>query len=264
MRDFEREDIIKLQAQPHYGTVLISKNIKRLWEFLPNRHLVGLFPEPLSLEMRGLAMGLRSALNDLNIPLIIVYGYGSSIRFNRILSEQSKEDFVVSSFASAKERKSKNSELKIAVKLNNYTFYEQGGLLLLERQDLNSRLSSKIRVGIDHSSFDQSKLTKEIYPNAKYINVKYSNVPYEILNQNIDCAVWHRTQNEKYLQKHSVKAELIKQNLLKELNLKEISKAVITIKANNNLINELLNNINLKKVQCIQKQVLEGKIDAIF
>ncbi len=38
-----------------------------------------------------LAMGLRSTLNDYNIPLVIVYGYGSKVRFDRILEDNSTE-----------------------------------------------------------------------------------------------------------------------------------------------------------------------------
>ena len=264
LKDFEQEEIIKLKAQPHYGTILISKDIKKLWGFLPNRHLVGLFPEPLSLEMRGLAMGIREALNDLNIPLVIVYGYGSAIRFDRILSKKSKEDFVVSSLASAKDRKVISPKLKIALKFNSYTFYKKDGLLLLEKQGIENRLVSNIRVGLDDSSYDQSILTKEIYPNAEYIPVKYSNVPFEILNQNIDCAVWHRTQNEKYLQKTSIDSIKIQQNFLKNVSLEEISKAVISVNSDNCLIIELLRNINVEKIQYFQKQVVEGKIDALF
>ena len=97
IKELEMNGIIQLQAQQRYGTILTGKSTKELWKFLSKRYVVGLFPEPLSLEMRGLAMGLREVMDDLDIPLVIVYGYGSKVRFDRIVNRPTREDFVISS-----------------------------------------------------------------------------------------------------------------------------------------------------------------------
>jgi hypothetical protein len=264
IKDFEQADIIELQAQPRYGTILIKKNIQKLWEFLPNRHLVGLFPEPLSLEMRGLAMGLRSTLNDYNIPLVIVYGYGSKVRFDRILEDNSTEDFVISSLASANERRKNPSNLEITISLGPNSFYDKDSLVLLEHNANHTKSDSELRVGIDYSSYDQAALTKELYPNSQFVEVKYADIPFEILSQNIDCAVWHKTQQQKYFNNTPIKTKIITQDMLKAVNLAAISEAVVTTNSDNKMIEDLLTHIDICKVRNIQNSVLQEELNAIF
>ncbi|MFK4566337.1 YhfZ family protein [Enterococcus sp. UD-01] len=264
MKEFEQNGIIRLQAQPRYGTILEYKDIKQLWGFLPNRHLVGLFPEPLSLEMRGLAMGIRTALNDFNIPLVIVYGYGSKVRFDRILENDAPEDFVISSLASAKDRQESSSDLEIALHFKEHSFYDNHSLMLLENKASNTSANASLRVGIDPNSYDQAELTRKIYPNANYVEVKYADIPFEVLNNSIDCAVWHRTIQQRFFSESLIHTEKITQAMSKEINLSEVCEAVLTINQQNKLVADLLSHIDINKVIRIQKEVLNNQLEAIF
>ncbi|MFD2307695.1 YhfZ family protein [Enterococcus termitis] len=261
LKEFETNGIVQLKAQPRYGTTLVGKDVEKLWQFLPKKHVIGLFPEPFSLEMQGLAMGLREAFQELGIPLIIVYGYGSKVRFDRILSEQHTEDFVISSFASAKDRQLINPELDVALRFKENSFYQKESLLVLENEQIQKK--KEIKIGIDYSSFDHMLLTKMVFPDASYVDIKYSDVPYEVLTNIVDTAIWHRTIQPKFVSGKVISIGSCGKEM-DNLKLTEVSEAVLTINSNTKLMKGVLEHIDCAKVIDIQKKVLAQEIQPIF
>lgn len=263
LRDLEQKHLIKLTAKYRYGTILEQKDVAELWKYLPNRQLIGLFPEPLSLEMRGLAMGLREAFAKLGIPLLIVYGYGSKVRFQRILSEDTEEDFVISSLASAKNKQNEDQRLIIPMSFSNGSFYRNQSLLAIKRK--KSLISSQdfLRVGVDRNSYDHMMLSESVFPKAEYIDINYSNAPFEVLENNIDAAIWHKTGNTELTSNSIFDVSLIDRKE-KVNNLEEMSEAVLSVDKTNKLLLGLLEYIDYKEVLSVQQVVISGKLEPIF
>lgn len=263
LRDFEQKELVRLSVKYRHGTILEEKNVAELWRYLPNRQLIGLFPEPLSLEMRGLAMGLRVAFSQIGIPLLIVYGYGSKVRFQRILSDANKEDFIISSLASAKSKQEEDDNLLIPLTFTKGSFYQENSLLIIENAQKAKDGAKKLRVGIDRSSYDHVALSESIFPKGDYIDIDYSNAPFEVLSDTIDAAIWHKTGNVE-LNSNSIfdVRPVGKKDGLR--NFEEMSEAVLCANKKNKLLLGLLESIDYKQVLSVQQVVIAGELDPIF
>ena len=262
IRDFEREGMIELQAQQHYGTILISKDVKKLWKFLPKTYITGLFPEPSSLEMRGLAMGMRETLSDLNIPLMIVYGYGSKVRYERLMESMPSEDFVISSSYSFRQVCDEEQILSCGLSFGDHTFYRKDSLIILENRDAVEKPEEERLVGIDSASYDHQALTNLAFPHARYAATKYEDIPFRILNGELDGAVWHQvsalTFNEK---KISVRKFTDK---VPGCATSELDEAVLCLRKDNKVLKGLLPYLDVAKIRDIQEKVLSGNIAPMF
>lgn len=263
IRDFQEQGAIELQAVQRAGTLLISKDIERLWSYLPNRHIVGLLPEPSTLEMRGLAMGLRAAFDSYGVPLVIVYGYGSEVRFDRVLSEEAGADLVISSRAAARHRQRSDGALSIQLDFGRNSFYQAESLVLVRRKSDALAGAGVESVGIDYSSYDHSEMTRAAFPEARYVEVDYTEIPFELLAGTIDAAVWHRTVRLDLLESGPFSIEPFR--LPSECpDLEDAENAVVSVKASNGVVRGLLKGLEVRKVVDTQQAVLRGKLSAVF
>lgn len=259
IREFENNKIIKLQTKQRMGMILAEKDVGRLWRYTSKGYITGLFPEPLSLEMRGLAMGLREAFRALDIPLVIVYGYGSRVRFDRILNDSSG-DFVISSMESVRQRLEEDDALSVVHRFGRNSFYVSDSLLILENASA-PKAESRV-VGIDRNSYDHMRLTQQCYPGAQFKEVRYAEIPFDILAGEIDCAVWHQTapvrfpENLIHVSKYS--------DAVRNFDLEGICEAVLSIHSGNQLMEGVLSSIDVKKVTDVQRQVLNHEIEPVF
>ncbi len=262
IREFQQEDIIALQAQPRYGTVLTAKDIGKLWGFLDKQYLTGLFPEPLSLEMQGLSMGLREAFRRIGIPLVIVYGYGSRTRFDRILAPDSSEDFAVSSLASALQKQEENEDFRIVQRFGENSFYAAGSLYILEKTGTQAKAEKDLVVGMDDHSYDHMLLTRHAFPGSVIRPVRYGEIPFVSLAGDTDRVVWHRNTTALFPE------NLVKmtpyQNLAKDLDIRPVCEAVLGIDNRRTLLAELIRNIDPALVTDIQGKVLRREIEPVF
>lgn len=254
IKEFESLGVVQIKAQPRYGTVLEDKNMGQLWQYLQKNNIVGLMPSPISLEMQGLAMGLREEFHKQGIPLILVYGYGSSVRFDKILSEVSEEDFVVSSVGSAIDRQKTAEQLEMSLKFGAHSFYEKDSLVIVSNRPILDK-NEKLRIGIDYRSYDHMILTKAIFPNQEYVSVdvEYENVPLKVTKGEIDCAIWHKTKQTNLVISESIYLTDID---LDQSITEEISEAVLTINHENEITRAVLEHIDLTNVHKIQTAVI--------
>lgn len=262
IREFRQEGIIELQAQPRYGTILKSRDIGKLWSFLDKQYLTGLFPEPLSLEMQGLSMGLREAFRAIGIPLVIVYGYGSKVRFDRILCENAKEDFVVSSLASAMEKRQENEMLDPVMRFGENSFYAAGSLVVLEKAGTEDAAAETLTVGCDASSYDHLLLTGHAFPKAKLTPVGYGEIPFVSLSGGLDRVVWHRNTTAVFPEKLVVCRPY--QDMAVGLDIKPVCEAVLSIDRRQRMLSEVIRHIDPSVVTDIQQKVLRREITPVF
>lgn len=262
IKELEMNGIIQLQAQQRYGTILTGKSTKELWKFLSKRYVVGLFPEPLSLEMRGLAMGLREVMDDLDIPLVIVYGYGSKVRFDRIVNRPTREDFVISSLESARHRQKADEALAVSLRFGANSFYAADSLVILDNIRSEDRETRKNIVGIDYNSYDHMLLTQAAFPDADYVNVRYGEIPFESLSGKMDTVVWHQT-TPVHFPEDMIKARKF-ESVIPDFDIDSICEAVLSINRNNRLMTGIMESIDVEKVIDIQKKVLNRELEPIF
>jgi hypothetical protein len=242
---------IKIEPHGQSGTILTYKNTKLLLQIIGINNIVGCMPLPYSKRYEGLATGLVSTIeNSYNIKSSLAFVRGAKNRIEMLLS--GRYDYAVVSLLAAKQFIKENKDIVIVKELGAGTY--TGDHVIIFHDQKETKIRDGMKVGIDDSSIDQTKLTDIVCKGIKVkkVHLSYSNVLKTIALGNIDCAIWNKDEiYDKYM---NINYQSIDKN-------KDDTIAVIVAdKKRKNFINFLNKVIDEEIVISKQKEVMDGSL----
>lgn len=212
-------------------------------------------PLPYTKRFEGLASGLIAQIeNSYDIPVNLAYMRGSKTRIEMLTS--GRYDFAIVSKMAAKEHMENHDDIVIVVDFGPFSYTKQH--VVMFRNNDEKEIKDGMKIGIDPSSIDQTKLTRHICVNkdVEFVEVQYLRMFEKIMDGSIDATIMCIGEaNGQALNINYVPLET-------EL---DSTNAVLVVKSDREeliaLIKEL---IDKDKILDIQKQVLDGKIQPSY
>lgn len=176
---------ITLRSRGHLGTFVAEIDHPVLWQLAGQRSVSIAMPLPYSRRYEGLATGLQASFAEAGIPLTLMFMRGSVARL-RALAEN-RADFVLMSALAAES----TSELEVVHNYGPGSYVASHCLILAEGSDA---ATPELRVGVDTSSTDQSRLVEQVFgqlPPERRVPLSYNQLDAAFRDGLIDATVWN-------------------------------------------------------------------------
>ena len=177
---------LELSRRGHLGTVLVRRDLGRLWGATSAGPVIGILPLPGSIEFSGLATAISAAFRQAEVPLSLAFRLGSRSRLEFLTSGAA--DFIACSLAFAQ---TLDPERFALLDLGPATYYTRNSVCVVTRA--GEEPDPHGRVAVDRLSHDHEARTKAEFPDAELIQCAYPQIPSAVLRGEVDAAVWHRT-----------------------------------------------------------------------
>ncbi|MFD2628900.1 GntR family transcriptional regulator YhfZ [Oceanobacillus kapialis] len=193
LKVLEKLHAIKLEARGHMGTFLLNKDIHLLKEIAGEGSFIGAMPLPYSIKYEGLATGLIEASESLYKHINLAYMRGSKQRLDALKSR--RYDFIIMSQLAAEEEIEKNENLEIAINFGPQTYVSTHQIFFADKE--NNKIIDGMRVGVDYTSIDQSRITLLECEglDVELVSVNYMQLFDMLITGEIDAAVWNADEN---------------------------------------------------------------------
>lgn len=260
LQDMQQNGWVTLDPKPRQGTFLLSRRSGELWRTAGLPTLSVLLPLPNSWEFQGLATGLRSELERLEIPSTFLYGHGSEQRVAALQSGLAH--IAIMSLGAAERWTTENSGITTHAALPPGSYYASDSVLVMARA-ARHELGTDLKIGIDRLSVDHTLLTKAEFPDHHYVDVSYAQVPSALTRGIIDAAVWHRTALGLSLDDQGLIAWPLEQPTARTLS-EGINSAAIVVKANDEPTMGVLRELDVKRLLELQRGVVAGDVLPLY
>lgn len=188
LRAMEDGGAVRLEARGRKGTVVVSRDVGRLWNAagLGNFRLV--MPPPGPVEQQGTLEVVQDTLRRLGVALVVDFHRGAEHRLTEVHQERAHATLTS---AGALEHHRATLPGLLGTDLGPNTFYSPGSLAVVEHRTRPPR--SPLVVGIDRSSYDHEQLSLQAFDGAavRFVDCSFVRGPAAILAGDIDTAVWH-------------------------------------------------------------------------
>lgn len=184
---------IQLESRGHLGTYIVRKDLHLLKEIAGIGSLIGAMPLPYSSRYEGLATGLIEVSDHLLKRVDLAYMRGSKQRLAALKSR--RYDFIIMSKLAAEEELKNDGNLQVALNFGPQSYVTSHQIFFANKK--HKRITAGMRVGIDYTSIDQSKITLlecEGIP-VELIPVTYMQLFDMLLQGDLDAAVWNADEN---------------------------------------------------------------------
>ncbi|SFB12379.1 Helix-turn-helix domain-containing protein [Lentibacillus halodurans] len=251
LKVLENLQAIEIESRGHLGTYLMNKDEYVLKEVAGVGSYLGAMPLPYSKMYEGLATGLIEVSDRKLNRINLAYMRGAKKRIEALKARRC--DFVVMSLLAAEEEMKEDNNLQVIKNFGPFTYVSSHKIFLANQDD--DRIKDGMRVGIDYTSIDQSKITllesKGI--DVELVTVNYMQLFEQLLTGSIDAAVWNSDEVKaaetlKRIDFHSEQANLISE---------KASTSVILMEKGRTDIATYLTELDEKRVVEIQKMVLD-------
>lgn len=191
----ESSGAVSLRKRGHQGTHVLARDFGLLWNIARLGELRVVLAPPGPIDGFGLAKGIRAELDRLAVPTNVLHASGAARRVEMIVEDAA--DLVVISEGAADNLSSDHrNQLEFFV-IGADSYYCPGSLVVLRPVNSRPRTRARrpLRVGLDRGSHDHMMLTKAEYPKrdgVAYVPCDYLQIPSAILEDRIDCGVWHK------------------------------------------------------------------------
>jgi len=241
---------IQLDSRGHLGTFLIHKNIHLLKEIAGVGSLMGAMPLPYSSLYEGLATGLIEVSDMVHDRVNLAYMRGSKQRLEGLNSR--RYDFVVMSLLAAEEEMQRHDNLQIAINFGPQTYVTAHKIFLADAA--NEHIEKGMRVGIDYTSIDQSKITllECEHIEVELVPINYMQLFENLQNGSLDAAVWNA--DESRANKAFKKVDFRTKNA-KEV-AEKASTSVVLIERDRTEVMDFLSKLDKQKIMAIQQSVV--------
>ncbi|WP_429976385.1 GntR family transcriptional regulator YhfZ [Enterococcus sp. DIV0086] len=253
-RYLKDENIIHTLSQGRHGTILTTIDYGKLQKIILEGTIRGTMPLPYSKLYEGFATGLYEVFHRAEIPLSMAYIRGSKERIE-LTSEKTIHFSIVSKLAAIKAIEA-GGNLEISKEFGSKSFLSSHVMIFSNSK--SSQIEDGMRVGIDHTSYDQQILTENATNGKKvtFIEIPSHQLIYSLEQEVIDVGIWNYDE--------------IKDRKLDHLNYQFLegskedslsSTAVCVLNKDNLLLKKILMSvIDVATILSIQEDVLEGKI----
>ncbi|WP_284139104.1 MULTISPECIES: GntR family transcriptional regulator YhfZ [unclassified Virgibacillus] len=244
---------IHLESRGHLGTFLITKDMHLLKEIAGVGSLMGAMPLPYSTLYEGLATGLIEVSDAMLNRVNLAYMRGSKQRLEGLKSR--RYDFVVMSQLAAEEEIAQDNNLQIAINFGPETYVTRHQIFLANAHE--NQIKEGMRVGIDYTSIDQSKITLLECENlnVELVPLNYMQLFDSLQSGSLDAAVWNadETRANKVLKKVDFKSEKAK------AIAKKASTSVVLMEKDRPEVSNFLLRLDKQLILDIQRLVVEKK-----
>lgn len=192
----EQSGAIATTSRGRLGTFLDRADRAMLWDLGQMGSLSLAMPLPYSRRYEGLASGVRSAFDQLGVPLSLSYMRGSAARIASLV--EGRVDVVVTS-GLAVDLLSPDAPITEIADLGPGTYVSEHGIVLAEGHRPEDH---GLRVAVDRSSADQVHLVEQVFggrDDVTFVDTSY-NLLDEGLNQGlVDATVWNLDEIDLHL-----------------------------------------------------------------
>ncbi|WP_042224039.1 GntR family transcriptional regulator YhfZ [Oceanobacillus manasiensis] len=241
---------IKLEARGHMGTYLLKKDLHLLKEIAGVGSFIGAMPLPYSTKYEGLATGLIEASEAMMNRIDLAYMRGSKQRLDALKTR--RYDFIIMSQLAAEEEMDINRNLEIAVNFGPQTYVTTHQIFFANKQ--NDRILDGMRVGVDYTSIDQSKITLLECEGLEVdlVPVNYMQLFDMLMSGDIDAAVWNADENRT---KGEMGVGTFRSSQAKSISVKATSSIILVEKARQDVKN-YLERLDVNEIVETQKKVV--------
>ncbi|MFV0431994.1 MAG: YhfZ family protein [Alphaproteobacteria bacterium] len=190
IKSLEDIDAISLKRSGHLGTQIAALDYAKLASIGGRSSLIGLFPSSSADEPREVSEKIQTMVQQSGFSLKVQNIPGAKKRIQPLLDDEA--DFAMVSIATIHYMKLSQEEFGW-FDLGSYSFYKEGSLNIISRTNFSPENGS-FRLGLDRESIDHELLGQTefaTYPNVKIVECHYIDSPKLILENQIDCSVWH-------------------------------------------------------------------------
>ncbi|MDY0406732.1 GntR family transcriptional regulator YhfZ [Virgibacillus sp. 179-BFC.A HS] len=184
---------IRLESRGHLGTFLIDKNVHLLKEIAGVGSFMGAMPLPYSPLYEGLATGMIEVSYRMHERMNLAYMRGSKQRLEGLRAR--RYDFVVMSLLAAEEEMKHHENLNIAMDFGPQTYVMKHQIFLADAT--KEHIEEGMRIGIDYTSIDQSKITLLECENldVELVPINYMQLFENLQSGSLDAAVWNSDES---------------------------------------------------------------------
>ncbi|GAA0443852.1 MAG: GntR family transcriptional regulator YhfZ [Bacillota bacterium] len=250
LKVLENLHAIHLEARGHLGTFLRKKDVVLLKEIAGVGSLIGAMPLPYSPKYEGLATGLIEASEAMLNHIDLAYMRGSKQRLESLKARRS--DFVIMSQLAAEQEVSEDENLEIALNFGAHTYVTAHQIFFSNHGE--QKIKDGMRVGIDYTSIDQSKITLMECRglDVELIPVNYMQLFEMLLKGDLDAAVWNADENRA---RETFQVGEFQSASTRQV-VKNASTSVILIEKDRKDVKEYITKLDKEKILRIQQQVV--------
>lgn len=248
------ENIIHTLSQGRHGTILTTIDYGRLQKIVLEGTIRGTMPLPYSKLYEGFATGLYEVFQRAEIPLSMAYVRGSKERME-LTSEKTMHFSIVSKLAAMQAIEAGES-LEIFKDFGPQSYLSNHVIIFSNSK--SAQIEDGMRVGIDHSSYDQQILTENatIGKKVTFVEIPSHQLIYSLEQGVIDVGIWN------YDEIKDRKLDHLNYQFLEGSKEDSLSSTAVCVLSKDNLLLKkiLMSVIDEEMILSIQKNVLEGKI----
>lgn len=251
LKNLQSFGALDFETRGHKGSIITQIDYGILMRISGIKNLVGVMPLPYSKRYEGLATGIYKTLNTKDISANLAFMSGAERRINSLLD--GRYDFCIMSKLTARHYM-EEVPIEIIANLADKTYVNEHTLIV--NHSFNGFFDG-MRIGVDHSSFDQVDITHRYFEgkNITIVPIKYNQIIEGIKNGTIDGSIWS-----------------LEENIINNIDLKfidinqttgnrENTQAVIVTRADETGIKNYFKRFfKSEQVEQIQKDVIENKI----
>lgn len=192
----EQTGAIATTSRGRLGTFLDRADRAMLWDLGGMGSLSVAMPLPYSRRYEGLASGLRCAFDAIRIPLSLSYMRGSAERIATLV--EGRVDIAVTS-GLAFELVSDDAPVAELADLGPRTYVSDHGLVLAPGRSADD---PGLRVAVDHSSADQTRLVEQEFggrDDVTFVAISYNQLDEGFSQGLIDATVWNIDEIDQHL-----------------------------------------------------------------
>lgn len=251
----QTEGGIRLESRGQFGTFLQAINRIQLWRVLGNRVLAGVMPLPYSRRYEGLATGLHAVALAAGVEMIVAFLRGAKTRLRALTT--SRYDFAIMSLFSAEAAIEEGVDLTIGPDFGPRSYVKEHVILFAPGR--GPAIQPGYRVGMDHSSIDQSRLTQYECEGlaVETIEIGYMQLLEALAADKIQAAVW--ASDEVLYSPPGISRHPLQSAKAQSIFPKDTAAAIVTLGSNRGIARLLTDVISVEGVRSIQEEVLSNR-----
>lgn len=254
LNDLQEMGVVKIQNRGHIGSIVTELSLGKLWNAIEQGPLVIALTLPMHTRFEGLATGIKTAFEKLDIETYLIYIRGSSTRL-KALSQNRCHVAVMSGLAAEEHCR---TEDEIIMELPEGSWISQ---YCIFSRTLKPGSGKPLRVAVDKDSSDQLLITKLVFAGQEieYVFGSYIKIPRLLKNNEVDATVWSIDQAESYLGS-GIQSQPISKEVIAQIGAKSTSAAFVTLTGNEVVKAVVRAAIKPEEILLIQNQVSAGEM----
>lgn len=250
----KEEKIIHTVSQGRQGTIIATIDYPRLQKIVLDGTIRGTMPLPYSKLYEGFATGLYEVFHTAEIPLSMAYVRGAKERME-LTGEKTMHFSIVSKLAALRAIAA-GEALEIFKDFGPRSYLSSHVMIFSNAQ--SSKIENHMRVGIDHTSYDQQILTENATAGkiVEFVEIPSHQLIYSLEQGIIDVGIWNYDEIKDRKLNH-LNYQFLEDSAEDELS----STAVCVLHKDNVLLKKILMGvIDETQILSIQQEVLTGKM----